>query len=560
MQDTIIIRRALLSVSDKAGLVELARALHERGVELVSTGGTAKALAGAGLPVTPVERLTGFPEMLDGRVKTLHPAVHGGLLARRDSTEHLAAAARHGLPLIDMVCVNLYPFEQTIARPSCSENEAIEHIDIGGPSMIRSASKNHDAVVVLTSPGQYARFLEEFRTRCGGTGPALRAALAAEAFALTARYDGAIAAYLSSRSMSVEPPATRAWEGSSMPEVLSLRLRLAASLRYGENPHQRAALYREDGDASVSVASCSQLHGKELSYNNLHDAAAALDLARALAERSGACGACVIKHANPCGACVGESADCAIAGALAGDPVAAYGGILACSGMIDDPAAARLAARDVFLEVIVAAGFTPLALAALRARSASVRLLAFGAGSAARSADRDASPHASGLSGLRLRSITGGVLVQTNDDALRAPEDWEHRAGPRASGEQLAAAAMVEVMVRAMNSNAVAIGGTDRDSAEGGAASVSLFGAGLGQLDRVTACRLATEKAGPRAIGAAAVSDAFFPFADGPALLVNAGVKVLVHPGGSKRDDDTFALCVTHGVSCYVTGIRHFRH
>ncbi len=556
MGDLVKVRRALLSVSDKNGLVEFARSLASHGVELVSTGGTAKALRGAGLEVTPIEAVTNFPEMMDGRLKTLHPMVHGGLLGVRDLPEHVRAMEEHGIVPIDLVCVNLYPFEATVAKAGTTREDAIENIDIGGPSMVRSAAKNHEYVAVVTSPAQYDRVSEDLVRHRGATSRATRRALAREAFKLTAVYDGAIAAYLAGEADDAGP--TQNTGDAPAPQTFAIRGTLAQQLRYGENPHQRAAVYRADEPGVVSVipgdgpGQTRQLHGKELSYNNIADGAAALELAVALAELAAfeRPAACVIKHANPCGAALAHSgarACDAIDAALAGDPVAAFGGILACSAEIDDAACERLCGKETFLEVIVAPAFTAGALEQLRARSANVRLLATG------------ELRGRGTARQMARTIGGGLLVQDRDQTPPKPDAWTLGAGPAPTTEQLAAAAAIEIMVRAMSSNAIAIGGVD-------GVSTRLFGGGVGQVDRVTACRLAVEKSrafSPELLsggGAIAVSDAFFPFDDGPRLLIEAGVKMIVHPGGSKRDADTFTLCDRAGVTCMITGVRRFRH
>lgn len=547
MPDLVAVRRALISVSDKTGLVEFARAISERGIVIVSTGGTAKTLAAANIPVTPVETLTGFPEMMDGRVKTLHPKVHGGLLAVRDNPEHADAMRKHGIEPIDLVVINLYPFRQTVARSGVSFAEAVENVDIGGPAMVRSAAKNHAWVAVVTDPSQYARVLDDLRDSGGRTTLRVRTELAAAAFQHTAEYDGAIAGYLASQTRGAREQLV---DPARFPEHLTLRYTKTQSLRYGENPHQEAAVYRDPSYSGPSIVLSEQLHGKELSYNNIHDAAAALDLVLGLADsaRSANKGAsaCVIKHANPCGAAVAADAREAVDRAIAGDPLAAFGGILACSAVIRVSTARRLIEKDVFLEVLLAPGFEPAALELLRQKSQNIRLLAFGE---KQSAD--------GRVQTSLKSVRGGLLVQETDTLAPAPEQWVQRAGPKPQPATLAAAAMLEITVRAMASNAIAIGGGDGDS-------IRLYGGGVGQVDRVTACRLAVEKARSAArvvpAGAVAVSDAFFPFPDGPQVLIDAGVSTIVHPGGSKRDDETFALCEKHGVTCLTTGVRRFRH
>ncbi|MDX2118363.1 MAG: bifunctional phosphoribosylaminoimidazolecarboxamide formyltransferase/IMP cyclohydrolase [Planctomycetota bacterium] len=534
--DLAPLRRALISVSDKTGLIPFCRGLADAGVTLLSTGGTARALRDAGLTVTDVSAVTGFPEIMGGRVKTLHPKVHGGLLGVRNDPEHAAAMTAHDIAPIDLVCINLYPFEQTIARPGVTDADAIENIDIGGPSMIRSAAKNHSWVAAVTNPAQYDRVLAELRERNAHTSLALRRALAAEAFALTARYDAAITRYMHA--------------GEVFPDTLTLSYtKVASELRYGENPHQAGALYR-DRSSGPSVAAATQLHGKSLSYNNLNDANAAFELALALARVDPARpGACVIKHANPCGAAIADTPIDAVDEAIAGDPLAAYGGILAINAPLDAPAADRLCAKDIFLEVIVAPGYTEDALAALKARWANLRLLATGPLAAALSASSN-SPT------IAYRSIRGGMLAQEIDTRAATRDELALRAGPAPDDATLRLAAFMEAVTTSLLSNAVALGGISpqRPSA------FRLFGAGAGQMDRVTSCKIATAKAGALARGSLAFSDAFFPFSDGPQVLADAGVATIVHPGGSKRDQDTFDLCNARGITCLTTGLRHFRH
>jgi phosphoribosylaminoimidazolecarboxamide formyltransferase/IMP cyclohydrolase len=548
MSTLVPIQRALISVSDKGGLIAFAQALHKLGVEIISTGGTADILRKSDIPVVPIDALTGFPEMMDGRIKTLHPKVHGGLLARRDNPSHIQSMHQHGIHGIDLVCVNLYPFEQTVARADCTRDQAIENIDIGGPSMIRSAAKNHEHVAVVTNPAQYAKVMDELKQYTGSTTLHLRQALAGEAFALTARYDAAIAAYM----------AGAQGDQSAFPALLNLALAKAEGLRYGENPHQKAALYkaRAGGMAppAVSIASAEQLHGKELSYNNINDASAALELAIALRRvEASSAGACVIKHTNPCGAAIAKHASDAVDMAIAGDPVAAYGGIIAINVRVDAAAAKRMALKECFFEVIVAPEYDAEALGILQARWANVRLLRTGDIDAFLARQREHA-HAE----VEMRSIPGGMLVQERDTSITPRADYQHQAGPKPTASQLAAAAFLEAVGRSLFSNAVVLGGPV--VAAGGEAAVRMFGAGAGQMDRVTSCRLAVEKAGPLAQGAIAYSDAFFPFPDGPQLLIEAGVAMIAHPGGSKRDGETYELCEKAGVSCVTTGVRHFRH
>lgn len=554
MTDTAPVRRALLSVSDKSGIVEFARALAGLGVHLLSTGGTARALRDAGLPVTLVEDFTGFPEMLDGRVKTLHPKIHGGILGLRDNPEHAAKMAEHAIEPIDLVCIGLYKFEDTVARPGITLEDAVEQIDIGGPSMLRSAAKNFRHVTVVSSPSQYQRVLAELSEHGGTTAPT-RMDLAAAAFERTCAFDAAISGYLRS------PGPNDSDAAPTLPPTLTIHAPRAAELRYGENPHQPAALYRDHTAAGPSIAAAEQLHGKALSYNNLLDAAAALDLALALAAIEPAhAAACVIKHTNPCGAATAPGLAEAFDLAIAGDPLAAYGGIAATGSVLDEAAAERLCQPDRFFEVVIAPGYTDPALALLRDRWKNVRLLATG-----QQAGRDLSPGRD-LSGpasvsdspptsprLDIRSIPGGYLVQAHDSLPPIPTSWTHSAGPEPAPALLAAAPVIEAATRALSSNAVAIGGP-------AGAGAALFGGGAGQMDRVASCRLAVAKAGARARGSVAVSDAFFPFPDGPEILADAGVAMIVHPGGSKRDQETFDLCNARGITCMTTGIRRFRH
>ena len=533
MPDLVPIRRALLSVSDKTDLVPFARALVARGVTLISTGGTARAIADAGVAVTPIEDVTGFPEMMGGRVKTLHPKIHGGLLALRDDPEHVSAMKAHGIEPIDLVCVNLYPFERTVSKPGVEQAEAIEQIDIGGPSMLRSAAKNFQFVTVVTSPAQYDRIVTTLEKNEGATDLPLRAELAANVFARTAEYDAAIASFLSRRST---PAFT---------QTLRINYLKCATLRYGENPHQEAALYRDPASTGPTIVNAQQLHGKPLSYNNIADAAAALELVKDLRKLDrDRVGACVLKHANACGAAVGGDCVEAVDAALAGDPLAAFGGILAVNRPIDVAAAQRICKKGVFLEVIVAPSFDDAALEQLKERWVNVRLLAVGdrAGSSARK--------------IGYRSIPGGMLAQDIDTRAATPDQWRCVAGPEPTEQSLVDAGVCWTFVKHLKSNAVAIGG--RDEAIRGA--VRMFGMGAGLVDRVTAARLAIEKAGDKAVGAIAVSDAFFPFPDGPAALIDAGVRTIVQPGGSKRDQETIDLCEQSGVTCLMTGVRHFRH
>jgi len=528
----VAVKRALISVSDKRDLIPFATALARLGVEIISTGGTARQLTEAGVQVTPIDQVTGFPEMMDGRVKSLHPLIHGGLLALRDNDEHTKAMTEHGITPIDLVCVNLYPFEQACLTPDNSKAEVIEQIDIGGPAMLRSAAKNFRFVTDITSPDQYDRVMNELSRNDGATTMELRHDLAAAAFMRTAEYDTAISA----------------WMGSRRPEAFPSMLRLSYAkqdeIRYGENPHQKAAVYANPASPEPSVVKAKQLHGKPLSYNNMHDAAAALELVQELLDvADDKCGAAIIKHANPCGAALADSPRDAFERAYEGDPLAAYGGILAINRPIDRATAETITEGQKFLEVIVAVGFDEDAAELLGERWKNVRLLA--AGSMAHSGNRK----------LNYKSIPGGMLVQERDMFVANTKDWRHAAGPNPDSGLLKDAAFVWTIAKHLKSNAIAIG---RDSL--------LIGGGMGQVDRVTACKLAISRAGDRLKDASsgspaiAASDAFFPFSDGPELLIDAGVGCIVHPGGSIRDQETIDLCEKRGVTLMLTGVRHFRH
>ncbi len=531
MSDVVPLRRALLSVSDKTDLVGFAKALVSHGVEIVSTGGTATALLAQGIPVVPIEALTGFPEMLDGRVKTLHPRVHGGLLGRRDLPAHIAAMQEHGIKPIDLVCVNLYPFESAIRRDGVTYEEAVENIDIGGPSMIRSAAKNHSHVCVVTDPSQYDRVCSDLRSNQGGTSGTLRRELAAAAFARTAAYDTAIAAWFDTSS------------DRDFPNTLRLTFTRQDELRYGENPHQRASAYIQAGSRETAVVGAPLLHGKTLSYNNLLDASAALELAQDLNDLGQDLRACgIIKHTNPCGAAVSSSTVEAFRRAYEGDPLAAYGSIVAFNCTIDLETAQEMVTGERFLEVVIAEAFEPKALEMLAARWKNVRLIALGS-----MRHRINRP-------LSFRSIPGGLLAQERDTLPARPQEFKHVAGPAPTDVVLADAAFACTVAKHLKSNAVCVAGRGM-----------LWGSGAGQMDRVASCKIAIEKAAARLRDAhgclpVAASDAFFPFSDGPELLIKAGVKCLAHPGGSKRDSDTIELCEREGVTCLLTGSRHFRH
>ena len=529
MNDQVTVTRALISVSDKTGLVPFARRLAHHGVQIISTGGTAGAIRDAGLQVTPVEQVTQFPEMMDGRVKTLHPGIHGGLLARRDNPSHLEAMNSHGIQPIDLVCVNLYPFEQTIARPEVTADQAVEQIDIGGPSMVRSAAKNHDFVAVVTDPTQYDRVADCLDANQGATTFELRRGLATQAFAHTAAYDAAIARWMSA---SVDAPFAE--------KLVMCFQRHPVELRYGENPHQSGALYVDPQSTEPAVVGARQLHGIPLSYCNIFDADGAVELVKEIDPAKHAVAA-VIKHANPCGFAVAEKLPTAFDHAYQGDPLAAFGGIVALNRPVDQSTADAICAGKKFLHVIIAPGYDDQALEQLKQRWKEVRLLQIDA--LGKPADRAANQY-------DLRRVTGGLLVQQRDLAsFDEPQQWDHVAGPKPTPDDLRDIALAMICVKHLKSNAICL---VKDG--------SLVGAGAGQMDRLQSGRIAVEKAGQRAQGAVVGSDAFFPFRDGPDHLIAAGVRAIVQPGGAKNDDDTIAACNEADVTMLFTGRRHFRH
>ncbi len=526
MNDQIPIRRALVSVYDKTGLAELARGLHEAGVTLVSTGGSAALVEGLGVPVTRVEELTGFPECLDGRVKTLHPRVHAGILADRRLESHVAQLADLGVEPFDLVVSNLYPFTETVAS-GAGPDECVEQIDIGGPSMVRAAAKNHPSVAIVTDPARYADVLAA--VAAGGFTIDERRSLAAEAFVHTATYDVAVASWMGS-------VLTDTSDGEGFPSWLGATWDKAAVLRYGENPHQEAALYRNQQGPS-GLAGAEQLHGKEMSYNNYVDT----DAARRAASDFDQPAVAIIKHANPCGIAVGVDIARAHQDALACDPVSAFGGVVAANRPVSLAMAEQVA--DVFTEVVVAPGYEDGALEVLT-RKKNVRVLVC--------------ENPTGSGEVELRPVSGGLLLQRRDHVDAAmpggvggddPASWTLGTGEPASPEVLADLAFAWRACRAVKSNAILL-------AKDGAS----VGVGMGQVNRVDSCRLAVSRAGDRAAGSVAASDAFFPFEDGPQILIDAGVRAIVQPGGSVRDELTLEACRQAGVTMYLTGTRHFFH
>jgi phosphoribosylaminoimidazolecarboxamide formyltransferase/IMP cyclohydrolase len=521
---TIKIKRALLSVSDKTGLVDLGTALAAQGVELVSTGGTAKTLREAGLTVRDVSDLTGFPEMMDGRVKTLHPKVHGGLLAVRDNPEHVAAMDAHDIGAIDLVVVNLYPFAQTVMR-GADRDEVIENIDIGGPSMVRSAAKNHAHVAIVTDPRDY------LEVAAAETTLEQRKRFAAKAYALTAQYDATIAAWFAFAD-----------QGEMFPQDTSIPLRLEQELRYGENPHQRAALYVPVGPATQGIAQAEQVQGKALSYNNYNDADAALELVAEFA--GGEPTVVIVKHANPCGVASAATLLDAYKAAFACDTVSAFGGIIACNRPLDSPTAEAIA--EIFTEVVVAPDADDAARAVF-ARKKNVRLLLTG--------DLPDAQRA----GVTLKSIAGGYLLQSRDTGVLGNEMLKVVTKRQPTEQELSDARFAWTVAKHVKSNAIVY-------AKNGATA----GVGAGQMNRLESARIAAwkakdaaDKAGwakPLTVGSSVASDAFFPFADGLLAAVEAGATCVIQPGGSIRDDEVIAAADTAGLAMIFTGMRHFRH
>ena len=528
MSDLVPIKRALISVFDKTGLADFAKALHtEFGIELISTGGTARFLRDQGLPVIDVSEVTGFPEMMDGRVKTLHPKIHGGLLAIRDNPEHRAAMEKHAIPAIDLVCINLYPFEKTVSKPNVTFEEAIENIDIGGPSMVRSAAKNNRFVLVLTSVDRYAEVLAELRQNHGCSSAELRLKQAQRAFSHTAAYDGKIAEYLAGVVQGEKEDAT------PLPPTLAISLRKAADLRYGENPHQKGALYVDRQIDEASVAFAKQHHGKELSYINLLDADGALAAVKEFADPA----ACIVKHTTPCGCA--EAADLATAfrRAFEGDPLAAFGGIVALNRTVDLKAAQAITSIDKLLEVIVAPGYDADALDLLRTRWKNVRLLEVG--------PTKGFDHTQ----LHMHKIVGGYLVQERDLIAIDEANWKVASNRQPTAKEMADLKFAWLVCKHVKSNAIVV-----------AKDGMLLGAGAGQMDRPAAVKLAIAKAGERAKGSVAASDAFFPFPDAPQLLIDAGVTAIIQPGGSLQDKLTIDLVNKTATAMVFTGQRHFKH
>jgi phosphoribosylaminoimidazolecarboxamide formyltransferase/IMP cyclohydrolase len=527
--DLVTARRALISVSDKTGLIELARALAEAGVELVSTGGTAKAIAAEGIAVKDVSELTGFPEIMDGRVKTLHPSVHGGLLAIRDDAEHVAAMEAHNIGAIDIAIINLYPFEQVRAAGG-DYASVVENIDIGGPAMVRASAKNHAYVAVLTDPADYGRLVETLKANDGATPYRFRQELAAKAYARTAAYDAAISGWFAD-SLSIEDPTWRAFGG-----------KLETVMRYGENPHQKAGFY-VNGDRRPGVASARQLQGKQLSYNNVNDTDAAFELVAEF-DPARTAAVAIIKHANPCGVAEGPSLREAYLAALACDPVSAFGGIVALNRLLDAEAAEEIV--KTFTEVIIAPEASPEAAQIVAAKK-NLRLLVTGGLPDPRAA------------GTTVKSVAGGLLVQSRDNAVVDDLQLKTVTKRTPSEAEMADLRFAFRVAKHVKSNAI-VYAKDR----------ATVGIGAGQMSRVDSSRIAARKAldaaeaagnaEPLTRGSVVASDAFFPFADGLLAAVEAGATAVIQPGGSMRDDEVIAAADEHGIAMVFTGVRHFRH
>lgn len=518
------IRRAIISCSDKLGLVDFASGLVASGVQIYSTGGTRKHLADYGIQSIEVSQYTEFPEMMDGRVKTLHPKIFAGILARRDNPQDRHSMDSYSIQAFDLVVVNLYPFEATIARSGATRSEAIEQIDIGGPSLIRAAAKNHQYVTIVTRPEQYSSVLQEIQDQSGSTSLSLRRRLAGEAFTLTCHYDQAISEYFRRES-----------GGGEFPSHLTVRLERRSQLRYGENPHQKAAVYRFPRGSAASIVNARHIHGKELSYNNILDLDSALAIARSFTSPA----AVVIKHNNPCGAAIASELSDATLKALNGDPVSAFGGVVGLNRTVDVETAEVLVEPHRFIEAIVAPDFEAGAVGVLTTRPKwrdNVRLVQVGQLG-------EVGPE------LSVRFVTGGALVQEADSLPAFHNQWKTVTQTAVDQRLLQDIDFAWEMVRHVKSNAIVLG---RDAA--------LVGVGAGQMSRVDSVEIAIRKAGDRAVGSILASDAFFPFPDSIHAAAHAGVVAIIQPGGSRRDDEVIAACNQHGLPMIFTGARHFKH
>ena len=528
-----MIKQALISVSDKTGVVEFARALSAMGVQILSTGGTAKLLAEQGLPVVEVGNYTGFPEMLDGRVKTLHPKVHGGILARRDFPEHMAALAEHQIPTIDMVVVNLYPFQATVAKAQCSLEDAIENIDIGGPTMLRSSAKNHKDVVVICDPVDYQVVIDELKANQGEVSYDTKFTLAKKVFAHTAQYDGAITNYLTSLGED-KAHETR----SSYPQTLNLHFEKVQEMRYGENPHQSAAFYRDLNVETGALANYVQLQGKELSYNNIADADAAWECVKSFDSKDGPAACVIVKHANPCGVAVAETPLAAYSKAWQTDPTSAFGGIIAFNRELDG-AAAEMVAKQ-FVEVLIAPSFTPEARAIFAAKQ-NVRVLQIALGCTGLAVNKN-----------DFKRVGGGLLVQSPDARNVSAEEMTIVSKRQPTLAELQDMLFAWRVAKYVKSNAIVF-----------CANGMTLGVGAGQMSRVDSARIASIKAknaGLTLAGSVVASDAFFPFRDGLDVVVDAGATCVIQPGGSMRDQEVIDAANERNVVMMLTGVRHFRH
>jgi len=532
------IRQALLSVSDKTGVLEFAQGLAAQGVKLLSTGGTAKLLRDAGIKVTEIGDYTGFPEMLDGRVKTLHPKVHGGILARRDLAEHMATLSQHGIPTIDLVCVNLYPFAATIAKTGVTLEDAIENIDIGGPAMVRSSAKNYTGVAIVTDPADYAPLLAEMKQNDGGLQLATRFNLAKKAFTHTARYDSMIANWLTGLDEGAEAKPA---EAAPVPSIFPARLQLAFDrteiLRYGENSHQSAAFYRDALPLPGSIAAYTQLQGKELSYNNIADADAAWECVKAFDASAGKFACVIIKHANPCGVAIDGKLLGAYEKAFKTDSTSAFGGIIAFNGEVGIDVVNAMNERKHFVEVLIAPAFSAEAKAALASKQ-NLRVLVV--------------PLGKQLNTLELKRVGGGLLVQTPDNFTASAAGLKVVTKKQPSAQQIEDLLFAERVAKFVKSNAIVFCG-------GG----MTLGVGAGQMSRVDSTKIASIKAqhaGLELKGSVVASDAFFPFRDGVDVLAEAGAVAVIQPGGSMRDEEVIAAADEHGLAMVFTGARHFRH
>ncbi|MFH1658739.1 MAG: bifunctional phosphoribosylaminoimidazolecarboxamide formyltransferase/IMP cyclohydrolase [Pseudomonadota bacterium] len=528
------IKQALISVSDKTGVLEFAQGLAAQGVKLLSTGGTAKMLRDAGLAVTEIGDYTGFPEMLDGRVKTLHPKVHGGILARRDLPEHLATIEQHGIPMIDLVCVNLYPFAATIAKAGVTLEDAIENIDIGGPAMVRSSAKNYNGVAIVTDPEDYAPLLAEMKANGGALQLATRFGLAKKAFTHTARYDSMIANWLTGLNEGAEAKPA---EAAPVPAIFPAKLQLAFDrteiLRYGENSHQSAAFYRETNPVAGSIAAYSQLQGKELSYNNIADSDAAWECVKSFDAP-----ACVIvKHANPCGVAIDGTLLGAYEKSFKTDSTSAFGGIIAFNGEVGIDVVNAMNERKHFVEVLIAPSFTAEAKAALAGKT-NLRVLVV--------------PISRVLNTLEFKRVGGGLLVQTPDDFTAQASGLKIVTKVQPTAQQIEDLLFAERVAKFVKSNAIVFCGNGMT-----------LGVGAGQMSRVDSTKIASIKAQHAGLdlnGSVVASDAFFPFRDGVDVLAAAGAKAVIQPGGSMRDEEVIAAADEHGLAMVFTGARHFRH